>query len=478
MNKQSKLKNNLFVIGLFFVLTLTLFITNFNRVETDFFWIVKGGEWIVQNHTIPHADIWSYTMSSYPWVFHEWLSGVFMYEVQNHIGHWFLVLLSSILATSAVLIPLEKKHIKKYWRFIIFMALYLNLYLWGFRPQTFTFFNTALVFSLLIRYIKFKKIRYLIPIPFIFVLWANLHGGFFVGLAIFFYLVFIKIFQGKFFLKKYIYYSVFNNKEKFIFSLFFLLSFLATLINPYGIHLFREVFYTFMSPLAGIGEWLPQSEFIFVFPYVIVLSLSIVVFKKLPFEWASVVYISFLSLIVQKFAPIFLVLSPYILMLAWDKFSESPGFSIVENFKKRIIIWVVFAQIIIFLLLVSFASSMNFVFPNKAVDFIRQNRMQDDRIFNNYGWGGYLIYYLPEEKVFIDGRMSAWFEKNNYFARDGYGAIVKKADKREDLIKKYNINLFLLNKDRDDKLVEYLKNNSNWQEIYSDDLAVIYKIKK
>src|SRR4029077_20274141 len=42
-------------------------------------------------------------------------------------------------------------------------------------------------------------------------------------------------------------------------------------------------------------------------------------------------------------------------------------------------------------------------FPVRAVNFLRSHPAQGP-LFDNYGYGGYLIANLPEYKVFIDGR--------------------------------------------------------------------------
>lgn len=43
-------------------------------------------------------------------------------------------------------------------------------------------------------------------------------------------------------------------------------------------------------------------------------------------------------------------------------------------------------------------------FPEGAVSFIKENAL-NDKIFNNYEWGGYITWMLyPQSRVFIDGR--------------------------------------------------------------------------
>jgi hypothetical protein len=52
------------------------------------------------------------------------------------------------------------------------------------------------------------------------------------------------------------------------------------------------------------------------------------------------------------------------------------------------------------------------VFPVKAADFIRSSRLAGP-VFNTYTWGGFLIWYLPESPVAIDGRVSLYGDEIN-----------------------------------------------------------------
>ena len=56
------------------------------------------------------------------------------------------------------------------------------------------------------------------------------------------------------------------------------------------------------------------------------------------------------------------------------------------------------------------------VFPVKACDFIRENRLPGP-LFNTYYWGGFLIWYLPEYPVAIDGRLDLYGDEitDRYF---------------------------------------------------------------
>jgi hypothetical protein len=56
----------------------------------------------------------------------------------------------------------------------------------------------------------------------------------------------------------------------------------------------------------------------------------------------------------------------------------------------------------------------------KACDFIRANQLPGP-LFNTYYWGGFLMWYLPEYPVSIDGRLSLYGDEINerYFKVTG-----------------------------------------------------------
>jgi len=51
-------------------------------------------------------------------------------------------------------------------------------------------------------------------------------------------------------------------------------------------------------------------------------------------------------------------------------------------------------------------------FPVKACDFIRANQLPGP-LFNTYYWGGFLMWYLPEYPVSIDGRLNLYGDEIN-----------------------------------------------------------------
>ena len=55
------------------------------------------------------------------------------------------------------------------------------------------------------------------------------------------------------------------------------------------------------------------------------------------------------------------------------------------------------------------------IFPDAAVNFIREKNIKTEGLFNHYDWGGYLIWrFYPDKVVFIDGRNLSLGVYNQY----------------------------------------------------------------
>jgi hypothetical protein len=70
---------------------LTMLIAAIQPVtDPDFWWHVTTGNWILSHHTVPHTDLFTYTVPTHRWITHEWLSEVLV-AVLYAAGHLPLV---------------------------------------------------------------------------------------------------------------------------------------------------------------------------------------------------------------------------------------------------------------------------------------------------------------------------------------------------------------------------------------------------
>ena len=94
------------------------------------------------------------------------------------------------------------------------------------------------------------------------------------------------------------------------------------------------------------------------------------------------------------------------------------------------------------------------------------------RLYNDYGYGGFLLWWMPEEKIFIDGRMPAWRIGDRTIFYD-YVTISSGARAARDLLLKYRVDWALIQ--RDSQLAAMLNGDPAWRQIYEDAKVVIMR---
>jgi hypothetical protein len=105
-------------------------------------------------------------------------------------------------------------------------------------------------------------------------------------------------------------------------------------------------------------------------------------------------------------------------------------------------------------------------YPTEAVDWLEANGYEDQRGFNDYAWGGYLIWRgFP---VYIDGRADVY---GDAFLGEYATSFRAEAGWQEPL-NRYAIDWVLLDPDRD--LTVVLDESERWRRAYSDDRAVVF----
>jgi len=93
-----------------------------------------------------------------------------------------------------------------------------------------------------------------------------------------------------------------------------------------------------------------------------------------------------------------------------------------------------------------------------------------------YEWGGFLIWQKPAVKVFVDGRMPAWRDKNGKSPYQVYLEIIQAQPGWNEKLRSLKTNYLLINSGTFlDLLLAKEAKKYNWQEVYRDKTAVIYK---
>jgi hypothetical protein len=154
--------------------------------DPDFWWHLRTGQIILDNHALIQTDPYTYTASTHHWTMHEWLTEV-LFAGLNHIGGMALIVVVLSITTWLGLLAILLRALLRRPGFIaagagLLLATVSGYPIWGPRAQMITFALTCLLLLLVERHFARggRAIWLLVPT---FLVWSNLHSGFIIGAA-------------------------------------------------------------------------------------------------------------------------------------------------------------------------------------------------------------------------------------------------------------------------------------------------------
>lgn len=442
-------KPQLLLCAKFFLIFIIFWAAAWTKVyDPDFGWHLQAGNYI-RARGIPETDLFSYVAGNFRWINHEWLGDVILSRIYTSVGYGWLAAFYAAMWTAALFIV--KAHQRLIFGIITAVAM---LPYAGVRATTWTVLCLAILLAVLNS--KKKNLRYLLPG--LFLIWANLHGGFFIGLGVLaFYIL----------------------KEKQFNWLYILLAcVLVTFANPYGADLYDEVFRTALdgSLRWQIAEWFPAKFLLLVMPFIF----SVI--------WAAGFVIKNHK---SKFRMLF-SLSPIFFLASLSSNRNFPLFALVaapelngyyrhikkilpknlDWFRKTILLALPALVLLITawsLYLVGVRLQRGQVreapYPLQAVSYLQAHPCAGN-IFNSYNYGGYLIWKLPGVPLYIDGRMPSWRDEDGKKYFDRYRDIENNSNAaNSEEFKRYNIRCVIWPSSKTGPpMIESLK-NARWQRV-------------
>jgi len=527
-------KNRFFLVlwVFFYVFVFSLLLKNsFSYLDPDLGWHLKVGEEITVAGDVPRANHYNYTFTG-DWVDHEWLSNVLAYD---GYGHWGYISLSAIFALLIIGVLL----ILNFWArracpgispfFIMFFQLFgvvASLPHLGVRMQESGLLFLSLSLFIIYLYNRRRNWRLLVLLIPIVYLWACLHGSFLIGLTILFAWSGVKIAEKivfRYYRKDWLDFSgVLAWREIIIFVGAAGLSAAATLFTPYKLELYsflsgyKDTFYQ-----RHIQEWLSQFSYPFQYEQLLYLSLILlgilfyIYYSRGPKRYwrldlwtlGSVLFFVFLSFSSRRHFPLMFAATFVFLIGIFSRLLKVGGESsvTVEKLPKKWLRWYLLICLFLAALAQFIATDFSrnpfvtsrYDYPVGAVDYLKAHPEYDSmRLFNDYGWGGYLIWTMPERRIFIDGRLPQVAYGEHTFLEEYFDFFQKNTATAQKL-SDYNIGLVLLPR-TDMKIIarpweqvifgisghnlashnylrDYLESSGNWQAVYYDTTAIIYK---
>ena len=156
--------------------------------DPDFFWHITTGRLIAQTGQVPSVDPFSFTWLGKPWTPHEWLSELLIYWLVTGFGRIGALLVFGLFPAAIFAVLAAALRRTRGARVLALalpfsVAAYVMIGFVTLRPQAISWLLLAGLIWFLLAARPDRPRRFLLLIP-LFVLWANLHGLYVIGLGV------------------------------------------------------------------------------------------------------------------------------------------------------------------------------------------------------------------------------------------------------------------------------------------------------
>lgn len=401
-------------------------------LDVDIWWHLKVGDWIVEHLAVPHTGILSRTAATRPWVAYSWGYEVLLSRAYSWFGLLGIGALGTLLTVSIAyaVFWMMRRLSGRFWLACVGSGIVCSAFLFNGMPRPFFFSIVfyAITLTLLFEANRSGNFKLLYWLPPVFMLWANLHiqfvyglfpVGLLFGIALLFEVGKALGYQPEFLLAP----TLPARKLGLLLGA----CIAATLIGP-----------NFYHPYISVIEYSKAK-----FPYQVILELQPLSFRgfshftELFIAAAGFYAVGFrkkLDLFKLALLAVASVVAFRTMRDAWficlsaaacvgdlsdedsrgwlsrspeDPITRSPDPA--ETWPEKAGI-----AVAVSLLLIIFSNGTDFTqrgidraisatYPVNAINFLRRNPVQGP-IYNNLNWGGFLMWYMPEYPVAIDGR--------------------------------------------------------------------------
>jgi hypothetical protein len=461
-------------------------------IDTDTWWHLRAGQWMVENRTLMEKDLFSYTREGTPWKYPGLWVEVVMYLIYRLFGPGGLNIWTAGLVTLTFYFVWETLSSRGFLgSFVLIIAAAASGIYWSARPYLLSFLLAA-VFLWFFEGYQHSTRKNLWAVPALMVLWVNSHGAFLIGFLIWGCYFVDSLLQWLIKVRKKEETLMVVNCTKHLLIVGVLMG-VALFINPQGIGLLSLPFTTVSrrAEQLYIEEWQsPNFHETRMQPFAVllILTFSAMALSKHRATTAEILLTSgfgFMGLFAARFISIFAVVAPVVLVRHAEEviahWSGTLDMKLnvqldrpptpVQSFLNRLLVLLLIVVVIYKASMVmswdsnfeAFRESM----PVDAAEYIKTEKLEG-RMFNSYNFGGYLIWSLPEYQVFIDGRADLYGDEIIF----EWLNIVRGEKGWQESLDSWGVGFVLV--EPGIPLLEKLQED-NWELVYTDEVAVIYK---
>jgi hypothetical protein len=451
--------------------------------DPDLWGHVAFGRAMLATHRLAFHDPYSYSAPGHLWLNHEWLSEALMgafYDLGGVIGlklmkfgccAALIVLLARGLAEIDSLMTLQ-------FGLLIAAAIAIAPQM-QFRPQLFSFAMIAGLLAILTKYTYRGEAPLFALIPMLW-LWANLHGGFLIGLAALATFSAVRITT-----------DLLGGRGPWVGARLFVIlaaSIAVTFVTPFGLGTWYAVGHALTNSHTRqvIEDWQPLMRSLIamwhqnhvgaipdLFAIAIFMALGVTLVLNPRRGDSAIVAVALLligaALLATRNVPLAVIAS--VVPLAEH---SSSFFHATQTHRAsrggQILIAVIAVILLIGSGLLSPTLRAGSSKPVGAIAFMRERRLRGN-VMSDFAWGEYLIWHLaPASKVFIDGRYDTVYPPNviDDYLTFQYGELGGK-----EILRKYPHDFILLSPN-DESALALVGAAPQWKRIYRDGTCILF----
>lgn len=381
--------------------------------DPDIWWHMRVGEWILQHHAVPHVEIFSRGLAGTHWLAYSWLFELLALKLFQWFGVVGIVGYSAgmVLAIAVALRHLIHRLQADFTltALLTFVAVWSLNHLYTPRPWMLTILFFVLELDILMHARRTGRLRELAWLPLIFMLWANVHieyiyGLFLLGVA------FAESAAARWRM------GADTRVPLVAMGGTLLACVLATLVNPFGWGIYGVV-YNLMTQGGGLTQVSEMqaipfrniTDYCFLF-FALAATGALAWRRRFPiFESGLLLFATVMAFRSQRDAWLIAIAAATILgslvTVRRSATAQVPRFAAAcAAILAACIVLACFPLMGVSKTVLN--SQISNVLPKRAVDAIRANDYPGP-IFNDFNWGGYLIWAL-RQPVAIDGRTNLY----------------------------------------------------------------------
>ena len=480
-NNKTKTKTDFskYLLFLPFFIPIAIFIGKFTY-DNDFWFTINQGRYVLENgfpttviNTIHEGMSFLYQSSG---------SGILFYLFYHYLGNYGAMILTLITLELIVYfyykLCMTVSNNNNYRSIMITTVLMLIFLLYTFpRPHMFTVLNLVVILYCLEKYIKENNKKYLIPIPFMYLLQVNMHGIYYVPMLIFITPYLLNSFKYKF---KFLNQGMITYDKKPLF-ITYLISMFVGLLNPYTYKIYPYGFSSYgdITMKENINELAPITFNTFFGKICIVtIIVTFIIYivnskKKIPLRY----YLLLLGTTV-------LALDAYKSFYIFTACSFFPiaYISKTENGTKLSKRLVIITSTILVILAGVFIGTTKITKPKQtdvANFLVDYNKLDSPKLYTTFEDGSYFEYKGFD--CYVDPRAEVFLKKNNKKADilKEYFDYKKGLISPNVLLTKYDFDYLIVRKEAD-PFYEYFNDNKDdsYKMIYDDKNYQIWEKEK